>query len=218
MKVASYGSEALLVELGNAEQAAALSAHLAAQLPPGATEVMPGLHTVLLRFEPSLTDAARLVHFLGELRLTELRHEEPQRPGPSHDQPRAAADVEAIRLQVDYTGADLAWVAARTGLTPDEVITAHQAAEYRVALIGMAPGFYFLAGGDARLGVPRRPTPRTDVPKGALGLAGDYTGIYPRRGPGGWQLIGRVLDDLWHPTEVPAALLAPGTLVRFEAV
>lgn len=208
MKVTSYGSEALLVELGSADGAAELSAHLAAHLPPGATEVMPGLHTVLLRFEPSLTDAARLSQFLAELRL----------PEPSRDQPRNAAKDEAVRLRVDYTGVDLAAVAAHTGLTPDEVITVHQAAEYRVALIGMAPGFYFLAGGDARLRVPRRPTPRTDVPKGALGLAGDYSGIYPRLGPGGWQLIGRVLDDLWRPTEVPAALLAPGTHVRFDAI
>lgn len=208
MKVSSYGSAALLVELGGADEAAALSTHLAAQLPPGAIEVMPGLHTVLLRFEPSLTDAARLVRFLAELRL----------PEQFHGQPRGATEVEAIPLQVDYTGADLVAVAAHTGLTPEEVITVHQAAEYRVALIGLAPGFYFLAGGDARLRVPRRPTPRTDVPKGALGLAGDYCGIYPRQGPGGWQLIGRVLDDLWHPTEVPAALLAPGTHVRFAAV
>lgn len=213
MKVISYGSEALLVELANADEAAELSDHLAAHLPRGATEVMPGLHTVLLRFQPSLTDAPRLVRFLEELRLADRR-----RPEPFREQPRSATEVEAIRLRVDYTGVDLAAVAEHTGLTPDEVITVHQAAEYRVALIGMAPGFYFLAGGDVRLRVPRRPTPRTEVPKGALGLAGDYTGIYPRLGPGGWQLIGRVLDDLWRLTEVPAALLAPGTHVRFAAV
>ena len=122
-----------------------------------------------------------------------------------------------MRVPVDYAGADLSEVAARTGLTPDEVIAAHQAPTYRVVLIGMAPGFYYLAGGDPRLQVPRRRTPRTDVPKGSVGLAGELTGIYPRLGPGGWQLIGTTSAELWHPAKLPATMLSPGATVRFEA-
>lgn len=64
--------------------------------------------------------------------------------------------------------------------------------------------------------MPRRATPRTSVPAGAVGLAGPYTGVYPRSSPGGWQIIGRTDAALWDPEREPAALLAPGTRVRFE--
>jgi len=208
MNVRSYGTAALLVELDSAAEVSTLRSSLDARSPVGMIEAMPGLCTVLIRFDPSLTDATRMADALRGVRLE-----------PSDAQRTNASEgaIDAVVLRVDYSGPDLDDVAAHTGLTTEEVITAHQAAHYRVALIGMAPGFYFLSGGDARLNSPRRASPRTDVPKGAVGLAGAFTGIYPRVGPGGWQLIGRVLDDLWHPTRIPAALLAPGTPVTFTA-
>jgi KipI family sensor histidine kinase inhibitor len=205
VKLLRYGGEALLVELGNADEAIALGASLDLDPPAGVVETMPGLRTVLVRFDARRTDVDGLAHTLST-RDVSL---------PSTPADESAA--EAVLVRVDYTGADLAEVAERTGLTPGEVVEAHQAPTYRVVMIGLAPGFYFLAGGDRRLQVPRRRTPRTDVPKGAVALAGELTGIYPRLGPGGWQLIGTALDDLWHPTHIPAALLSPGTAVRFAA-
>ncbi|HSX96860.1 MAG TPA: carboxyltransferase domain-containing protein, partial [Streptomyces sp.] len=56
---------------------------------------------------------------------------------------------------------------------------------------------------------------RTTVPAGSVALAGPYTGVYPRASPGGWQLIGTTDAVLWDTARVPAALLAPGTRVRF---
>jgi KipI family sensor histidine kinase inhibitor len=63
--------------------------------------------------------------------------------------------------------------------------------------------------------VPRRSAPRTSVPAGSVALAGAYTGIYPRPSPGGWQLIGTTDVPLWDMEREPAALLTPGTRVRF---
>ncbi len=205
MNLLRYGGEALLVELADAGEAAALRASLDEDPPAGMVETMPGLRTVLVRFDAGRTDVDQLARAISARDVSSP-------PTPADDN---AAD--AVLVRVDYTGADLNEVAERAGLTPDEVVEAHQAPTYRVVMIGLAPGFYFLAGGDRRLQVPRRRTPRTDVPKGAVALAGELTGIYPRLGPGGWQLIGTALDDLWHPTEVPAALLSPGTAVRFAA-
>jgi KipI family sensor histidine kinase inhibitor len=205
----SYGGEALLVELADGLEVAALRASLEDDPPLGLLETMPGLRTVLVRFDVGRTGADQLARTILGRDLSSL-------PGLGADaSAEAAADV--VRVRVDYAGADLDEVAALTGLTREEIVAAHQAPTYRVVLIGMAPGFYYLAGGDPRLHVPRRRTPRTDVPKGAVGLAGDLTGIYPRLGPGGWQLIGTTMDELWHPTNLPAALLSPGTAVRFEA-
>ena len=86
-----------------------------------------------------------------------------------------------------------------------------------MAFGGFAPGFAYLEGGDPRLTVPRLATPRTLVPAGSVGLAGGYSGIYPRSSPGGWQLIGHTDVALWDVDREPAALLRPGWWVQFVA-
>ena len=114
-----------------------------------------------------------------------------------------------------YDGADLAEVAAMTGLDPAEVVRAHTSTLWRVAFGGFVPGFGYLVGGDPRLHVPRRESPRTRVPAGSVALAGEFTGVYPRASPGGWQLIGTTDAVLWDPDRSPPAVLTPGTRVRF---
>jgi KipI family sensor histidine kinase inhibitor len=74
-----------------------------------------------------------------------------------------------------------------------------------------------LHGEDDRLRVPRRSSPRTRVPPGSVGLADQWSGIYPREGPGGWQLIGRTEQRLWDLAQSPPALLQPGVQVRFTS-
>src|SRR5699024_9643385 len=68
---------------------------------------------------------------------------------------------------------------------------------------------------DELFDVPRRSSPRTRVPVGAVALAGEFTGVYPRSSPGGWQLIGRTEATLWDLDRQPPALFVPGTIVRF---
>jgi KipI family sensor histidine kinase inhibitor len=99
-----------------------------------------------------------------------------------------------------YDGPDLKAVAALTGLSVAEVVAAHTATPWRVGFGGFAPGFAYLVGGDPRLEVPRRPEPRPSVPAGAVGLAGRYSGVYPRSSPGGWQLIGHTDAVLFDRT------------------
>ena len=114
-----------------------------------------------------------------------------------------------------YDGPDLAEVARLTGLDESEVVAAHTGTPWRIAFGGFAPGFAYLTGGDERLRVPRRDEPRTTVPAGAVGLAGEFSGVYPRPSPGGWQLIGSTEARLWDPDRDPPALLEPGGWVRF---
>jgi KipI family sensor histidine kinase inhibitor len=120
-----------------------------------------------------------------------------------------------IEIPVHYDGPDLEDVSELTGLTVGEVIAAHTGRPWRVAFGGFAPGFAYLAEGDPRLNVPRRSTPRTVVPAGAVGLAGPFSGIYPRPSPGGWQLLGHTDLALWETERQPPALLQPGYYVRF---
>jgi KipI family sensor histidine kinase inhibitor len=123
-----------------------------------------------------------------------------------------------VELDVRYDGPDLAATADLLGLSPDDLARRHAAAGYRVAFCGFAPGFGYLTGLPDELRVPRLPTPRTRVPAGAVGLAGEFCGVYPRESPGGWRLIGRTDAVLWDTDREPAALLSPGTRVRFRPV
>ena len=117
-----------------------------------------------------------------------------------------------------YDGPDLAAVAADTGLTVAEVIARHTAPAYTVGFIGFAPGFAYLIGLDPVLHVPRHASPRTRVPAGSVGIAGEFTGVYPRASPGGWQLLGRTNAALWDLARERPALLEPGVAVRFREV
>ncbi|WP_097273797.1 5-oxoprolinase subunit PxpB [Streptomyces sp. TLI_55] len=202
MRALPVGDAALLVEVSSGEEAQALHAELLRRRAEGSLavrEIVPAARTVLL---DGLTDPARLA---TELAAADVP------PAP----PRARAVVE---LPVRYDGPDLADVAAHWGVAPHEVARIHAATEFSVAFCGFAPGFGYLTGLPERYDVPRRATPRTAVPAGAVALAGPYTGVYPRSSPGGWQLIGTTEAVLWDHARVPAALLSPGTRVRFVPV
>ena len=122
-------------------------------------------------------------------------------------------------IDVVYDGADLDEVARLTGLDRRRGDRrAHRHAPWRVGFGGFAPGFAYLVGGDERLNVPRRAEPRTKVPAGSVGLAGEFSGVYPRESPGGWQLIGHTDAALWDVDRDPPALLTPGMWVQFREV
>ncbi|MBC2905150.1 5-oxoprolinase subunit B family protein [Streptomyces cupreus] len=199
MRALRVGGDALLVEVSSGEQAQALHAELQRRRAEGSLsvrEIVPAARTVLL---DGVADPARLA---SELTASET----PDAP------PRAR---EVVELPVRYDGPDLADVAAHWGVRAQEVARIHADTEFTVAFCGFAPGFGYLTGLPPHYDVPRRETPRTAVPAGSVALAGPYTGIYPRSSPGGWQLIGTTDAVLWDHTRVPAALLAPGTRVRF---
>ncbi|WP_192339719.1 5-oxoprolinase subunit B family protein [Streptomyces sp. VITNK9] len=196
------GRHALLVELPDAGRTGAFHAEVLRRRAAGTLEpveeVVPGARTVLL---DGVRDPEALARSLGAWEVP----------------PVAADDGEAVEIPVRYDGPDLADVAALWGVAPREVAALHSAHDYRVAFCGFAPGFGYLTGLPGELHVPRRATPRTRVPAGAVALAGPYSAVYPRATPGGWQLIGTMPDPgpLWDPARRRAALLAPGTRVRF---
>jgi KipI family sensor histidine kinase inhibitor len=132
-------------------------------------------------------------------------------------------DLAAVRgrevvVEVAYDGPDLEAVARHCKLDVDEVVRRHTAGAWAVAFAGFAPGFAYLSGGDARLEVPRLDRPRPRVEAGSVGLAGRFSGIYPRPSPGGWRLIGRTDAPLWDLARDDPALLHPGDSVRFVEV
>jgi KipI family sensor histidine kinase inhibitor len=193
------GTSAVLIELDSLEQVMGLDAALRSTPPAGTVDLVPAARTVLVVFDPAATTAERVAADVAGRQIGSVE----ERVGP------------LVELPVVYDGEDLAEVAELSGLTEDDVIARHLQSEYRVAFCGFAPGFAYIVGGDPALRVPRRHSPRTAVPAGSVALADEFTGVYPREMPGGWQLIGRTDAVLWDLDRDPPALLPPGTRVRF---
>ena len=134
-----------------------------------------------------------------------------------------ASAFEGRRIEIPTAyggedGPDLSFVARQCGCSESDVIRMHSGREYVVYFIGFQPGFPYLGGLDSRLHVPRRNSPRQSVPAGSVAIAGEQTGIYPLRSPGGWHLIGRTNVRLFDPLRTPPSLLAAGDRVVFVPV
>jgi KipI family sensor histidine kinase inhibitor len=199
MRLLPCAESGLLVELADLEQVLALYAELDEVQPAGVVDMVPATRTLLLRLDPAVTDVARVSAVVRACT---------PRPG-------VRPDAGHLEVPVVYDGEDLAEVASLTGLSEREVVDAHTGQEWTVAFCGFAPGFGYLVGEDDRLHVPRRSNPRTKVPAGAVALAGEFSGVYPRESPGGWQLLGHTPLVAWDLTRDPPALLAPGVRVHF---
>jgi KipI family sensor histidine kinase inhibitor len=115
-------------------------------------------------------------------------------------------------------GLDLADVAARTGLSPAQVIERHCAVTYHVYMLGFLPGQAYMGDVPAELALARRESPRLKIPAGSLAIAGAMTCIFPLETPCGWHLVGRSPVALWERGPRPRALLAPGDQVGFAPV
>ncbi|HET8994402.1 5-oxoprolinase subunit B family protein [Rhodococcus sp. SJ-2] len=201
MRILRNGDSAVLAEFDSLDDVLAHFRALDANRIHGVVDLVPAARTLLVRFDTRTTHADTVRRWLVET--------QPMRTD-------TAPGAEVV-IGVRYDGPDLEEVGERTGLGVSGVIAAHTGRAWTVAFGGFAPGFAYLTGGDSRLQVPRRDSPRTSVPAGAVGLAGEFSGIYPRSSPGGWQLIGTTEQVLWQPDRTPPALLHPGAAVRFES-
>ena len=201
VQVLPYGDRALLVEVGDTAEVVAYVDALRESEPPGLADVVPAARTVLV-----VAGTPRAVPALRQALCSRT---------PGRAAAHAHDDEEVIEIPVRYDGPDLEDVARLTGLSERAVVEAHTSSEWRVAFGGFAPGFGYLVTDHDRLHVPRRDSARTAVPAGAVGLAGEYTGVYPRESPGGWQLIGTTDAPMWDLDREPPALLRPGARVRF---
>ena len=185
--IIDYGDQALLLQFDSTAEVLAWNDVLRDAEVLGVVDIVPAARTVLVKLEgPRYAGIAR--QHLSKLRLAP---EVLEATAPSD----GAADVV---IDVVYDGEDLDEVAELTGMTPRDVVAAHTQTPWRVGFAGFAPGFGYLVGGDERLNVPRRSEPRTKVPAGSVGLAGEFSGVYPRSSPGGWQLIGHTEAELWN--------------------
>ena len=192
--VLDYGDQALMLQCGSTAEVLAWAAALHSAALPGVVDVVPAARTVLVKL-----DGPRHQGVVRQ-RLRKMRVDA--------DEVAVSERSADVVIDVVYDGPDLAEVAGHTGLTIAGVIDAHTSTLWRVGFSGFAPGFAYLVDGD----------PRLRVSAGSVGLAGEFSAVYPRQSPGGWQLIGHTDAILWNLERPNPALLTQGMWVQFRAV
>ena len=207
------GDQGLLVEYGDGidfevnTKVRTMAIIMKQNTPKGVIEAIPTYRSLLLVYDPSITNLAKLQK---ELQKLEERLEEIQIPPP-----------DTVEIPVCYGGEfgpDIEFVAETHDLSVKEVIQLHSEPEYLIYMVGFTPGFPFLGGLSEKLHTPRLETPRTFVPKGSVGIANNQTGIYPVSSPGGWQLIGRSPIKLFAPERPNPFLYQAGDHIKFKPI
>ncbi len=197
-----FGDTAVLFAVRAPDAAGRLSEAVRSAGVPGVVDVVGGLESVLVHFDPNRCDADALAPDLVRIRAR-----------------RAGRSRRTVVLRSCFDGPDLEEVGRLSGLGAEGVRHALCSSALRVSFLGFTPGFAYLSGLPGSLEtVPRRASPRQRVPAGSVALAGGHAAVYPQATPGGWQLVGRTDAVLFDPDVSPYAVLRPGDAVRFEAV
>jgi inhibitor of KinA len=207
------GDCGLLVEYGDVidpavnQKVRSMAIAIQNNMPGGVIEIIPTYRSILIYYDPLVTNPSILRETLTDL---ESSLAEIEIPPPN-----------VVEIPVCYGGEfglDIEHVAQTHNLTLQEVIQLHSEPEYLIYMVGFAPGFPFLGGLPEVLHTPRLKTPRTLVPKGSVGIANGQTGIYPIASPGGWQLIGRTPIRLFAPERSNPFLYHAGDRIRFKPI
>ena len=205
---AEFG-DTLDIELNRSLQA--LAAAIRARRVPWIRDVVPALCGIALHVDPfhpalpdSILDSCR--GLLEECFKSASKFE------------NSGREVEVPVCYDPFFAPDLQEVAAATKLSAQAIQKLHTSAKHWVLMVGFSPGQPYIGGLDPKLSVPRRATPRTRMPMGAVAIANAQTAVYPYETPGGWNIIGATPLTVFDPARDPASLFAPGDRVRFIAV
>jgi KipI family sensor histidine kinase inhibitor len=196
------GTHHLLIESDSLDEILDCFATLDSNPPTGVLDLVPAARTVLVEFDRQRTNFATLSAAIAK---TDVRA-------------RGDSDTSRVEIAVRYDGEDADFVQEFLGYTRDELVQWHTGQTWTVAFTGFAPGFGYMVGDLHDRPIPRLPRPRVSVPPGAVALAGEFTGIYPRNSPGGWRIIGHTDTPLWDLRREPPAQLVPSGRVQFVEV
>ena len=217
LRLSPLGDAAVYAEFGDTldlelnRSLQALAAAIRARSVPWIRDVVPALCGIALHFDPyhpDFPDSA--LEFCREL-LEDCFNSASR----FEDSGRT---VEVPVCYDPFFALDMEEVAAATKLSVQSIQKLHTSAKHWVLMVGFSPGQPYIGGLDPKLSVPRRATPRTRMPMGAVAIANAQTAVYPYETPGGWSIIGRTPLTVFDPARDPASLFAPGDRVRFISV
>jgi KipI family sensor histidine kinase inhibitor len=212
-KYLNAGDRSLVIEFGDSieEQINAkirsLTLAIEREVIVGIIETIPTYRSLMIIYEPMLIELDELI---DKVKSIETKMDEMKLP-----------DAKIIEIPTIYGGEygpDLEFVAEHNKISLEEVIKLHTSRSYLIHMIGFTPGFPYLGGMNDIIATPRLQNPRTKIPVGSVGIAGNQTGIYPIESPGGWQLIGRTPVKLYDPYRKEPVLLNAGDYIRFVQI
>jgi len=220
-RIYSSGDHSITIEAGNQidtkinQGVISLFHDLSANRIRGIKDIIPAFQSLTLIYDIAICKKEAgnqsVFNFLSALIEHRIKH------------PIAIANTASrlINIPVCYDSSiapDIALLAELHTLSIEELIEIHTGKEYRVYMIGFLPGFAYMGTVDQRIVTPRKSVPRTFVPAGSVGIAGEQTGIYPFGSAGGWQLIGRTPITMFDPKNENPCYLQPGDQVRFFSI
>ena len=174
----------------------------------GITELVPTYCALLIQYDAMLYSYSDICNLMEPL----------LEPSATDDANERVTVIEIPTVYGGEFGPDLGFVASHNNLTEEEVVAIHSGTDYLVYMLGFIPGFTYLGGMDPRIATPRLSSPRTLIPAGSVGIAGEQTGTYPSDSPGGWQIIGRTPVTMYDMSKEQAALLSAGDYVRYVPI
>ncbi len=213
LKFLAAGDSGLVVEVGNeiSEDVNMLVRNLMLALEKdaitGVKEMVPTYRSLMIYYHPLIISCEELKK---KILLVQENLQQMDLPSPR--------TVFIPTLYGGEKGVDLEFVSRHSGLTTAEVIKIHTRPRYLVYMLGFTPGFCYLGGLPEEIATPRLANPRTKIPAGSVGIAGNQTGIYPVESPGGWQLIGQTPLKLYDPYASQPILLRAGDYLKFYAI
>jgi len=212
-KYLNSGDSALNIEFGNSiseeinKKIRAMTLALENQNIAGIVELVPTYRSLMVHYNPLMLSCEELINLCGEIEK-----------GLDNIELSAPEVIEIPTMYGGEYGPDIENVASHNNLTLEEVIRIHTSSEYLIYMLGFTPGFSYLGGMDKTIATPRLQSPRTKIPGGSVGIAGEQTGIYPIASPGGWQLIGRTPVELFNPKRENPILLKAGNYIKFKSI
>ena len=174
----------------------------------GITELVPTYCALLIQYDAMLYSYSDICNLMEPL----------LEPSATDDANERVIVIEIPTVYGGEFGPDLGFVASHNNLSEDEVVSIHSGTDYLVYMLGFIPGFTYLGGMDPRIATPRLSSPRTLIPAGSVGIAGEQTGTYPSDSPGGWQIIGRTPVTMYDMSKEQAALMSAGDYVRYVPI
>ncbi|MEH6661021.1 MAG: allophanate hydrolase subunit 1 [Parasphingorhabdus sp.] len=184
-----------------------LAAHNALSVDARWTEIVPGIDSLAVQFDPALISPDEAAQMLSAQmgNLTSITS--------------TAKSTVAIPVCYDAAFApDSGYVAKKLGIAVAALPSWHAAQIQRVAMLGFMPGFAYLESMEGCSDIGRLANPRQSVAAGSIGIIGQQSCIYSVDSPGGWPIIGRTPLQLFDPAKDQPALLSAGDIVRFESI
>ncbi len=214
MKFLKAGDSALIIELGNEispiinYNLKKITDYLDSLNHKAIKDLLPTYRSIIVYYDPMMISFDELKEMV-------------EKNCAADDSQMLSVKKEIIEVPVLYGGEygpDIENIASHNNLTIEEVINIHTSGEYLVYMLGFTPGFPYLGGMDKRIATPRLTTPRTKIPAGSVGIAGEQTGLYPIESPGGWQLLGRTPLNFFDSAKENPFIVAAGQYIKFKAI